>query len=73
MCETPPSPAVNGRHDGAVLRSVAAYHRPDPNLHVVEATDNLVKIGLPSGRISLQSSSNNDDKGNGNKRSPWLF
>ena len=43
----------------------SACHQPEPDLHVIEATGNTVKCGLPSGRISLQYSSD-DDTGNGN-------
>ena len=63
---TPPSPAVNGCHDCATPRSEVAWHRPEPDLRVVEATSNTVRCGLPSGRISIQSSNDNDATGNGN-------
>ena len=46
--------------------SAAACHRPEPDLHVVVATGNTVRCGLPPGRISLQSSSDKDATGNGN-------
>ena len=39
---------------------MVACHRPEPDLHVVEATGNTVICGLPSGRISIQSSRGND-------------
>ena len=45
--------------------SAAACHRPEPDLHVVEATGNTIRCGLPSGRISLQSLRDNDVTGNG--------
>ena len=64
--KTPPSPAGNGCHDGATRRSVAACHGPEPDLHVVEATGNTVRCGFPPGRISIQSSSDNDATGDGN-------
>ena len=38
---------------------MAACHRP-------EAIGNTVRCGLPSGRIAIQSSSDNDATGNGN-------
>ena len=46
--------------------SAAACHRPEPDLHVVEATGNTIRCGLSSGRISLRSSRDNDATGNGN-------
>ena len=61
--DTPPFPAVNGCHDGPARVSAAACHRPEPDLHVVEAAGNTI---LSSGRISLQSSRDNDATGNGN-------
>ena len=56
---------MNGCHDGPARMSAAAYHRLEPDLHVVEATDNTVRFGLSSGRISLQYSSDNDVTGDG--------
>ena len=32
-----------------------ACHRPEPDLHVVEATGNTIRCALSSGRTSLQS------------------
>ena len=46
--------------------SAAACHRPEPDLHAVEATGITVRCGLPSGRISIQSSRDNDATGYGN-------
>ena len=60
---TPPSPAVIDCQDGATPRRVAACHRPEPDLPVVEATANTVACDLPSDRISIQSSSDNDATG----------
>ena len=40
--------------------SAAACHRAEPDLHVVEATGITVRYDLPSGRISQQSSRDND-------------
>ena len=57
---------MSGCHIHATPNSEAACHRPEPDLHVVEATDNTVRCGLPSGRISIQSSSDNYSTGNGN-------
>ena len=42
-----------------------AKERPEPDLHVVEATGNTVICGLPPGRISIHSSGDNDGTGNG--------
>ena len=63
---SPPFPAVNGCHDGPARVSAAACHRPEPDLHVVKATGNTIRCGLSSGRISLQSSRDNDATVNGN-------
>ena len=63
---TPPFPAVNGCDDGSARVSAATCHRPEPDLHVVEATGNTIRCGLSSGRISLPSSRDNDATGNGN-------
>ena len=49
--------------------SAAACHRPEPYLHIVKATGNTIRCGLSSGRISLQSSTDNDATGNGNGHS----
>ena len=57
---------MNGCHDGPARVSAAACHRPEPDLHVVEATGNTIRCGLSSGRIFLQSSRDNDATGNGN-------
>ena len=46
--------------------SAAACHRPEPDLHVIEATGNAVRCDVPSGRNSQQSSRGNDATGNGN-------
>jgi hypothetical protein len=66
VCKTPPIPAVKGCHDGPALESAAACQRPEPDMHVVEATGNTIRCGLSSGRISIQSSHDNDATGNGN-------
>ena len=57
---------MKGCHDDPAQESAGACHRPEPDLHVVEAIGNTIKGGLSSGRISLQSSSDNDAIGNGN-------
>ena len=57
---------MKGCHDGPARESAAACHRPEPDLHVVEATDNTIRCGLSSGRISLQSSRDDDATGNEN-------
>ena len=62
----PPSQAVTGCHDCATPRSEVACHRSEPDLHVVEATGNTVRCGLPFGRISTEFSSDNDATGDGN-------
>ena len=49
--------------------SAAAYHRPEPDLHVVEATGNTIRYALTSDRTSLQSSCDDDATGNGNDHS----
>ena len=59
---------MNDCHYGPARVSAAACHRPEPDLHVVEATDNTIRCSLSSGRISLQSSRDNDATGNGNDR-----
>ena len=46
--------------------SAAACHRPEPDRHVVEATDNTVRCGLPSGRIFIYISRDNYATDNGN-------
>ena len=62
---TPPSPALNGCHGCATPLSEVACHRPESDVHVVETTRNTARSGLPSGRVSIQSSSDNDATGNG--------
>ena len=53
----------------ALRESAAACHRPEHDLNVVEATGNTIRFVLSFGRISLQSSCDNDATGNGNDRS----
>ena len=49
--------------------SAAACHRPEPDLHIVEATGNTIICALSSGTVSLQSSCDNDATGNENDHS----
>ena len=39
---------------------MVVFHRPEPDPDVVEVTCNTVRCGLPSVRISIQSSNDND-------------